>query len=67
VRFFFGKRDIHTIFTHLDGEGLYAVVESARRLAGERMEVPTVPRATKQAAFDGAFPEWAALVRTTVV
>ena len=43
------------------------VVVAAGRFAGERIEVPAVPRATQASVFNGAFAQRSALVRTGII
>jgi len=67
VRLFLGKRDVYPVLAHLDREGLYPVIEIARRLSGDRVEVPAMLGAAQQTFLDRALPQGASLMWALVV
>jgi len=67
VWLFLRKRDVYAVVAHLDRERLDTVIEIARRLSGDGVEVPAMPGAAQQAFLDGALPQGTPLMRALVV
>ena len=61
------KADVDPVGALLDGIGSDAVVVGARRLAGQRIEIPAVPGTAQPAGLDRSLPEGAALMGTRVL
>ncbi len=59
--------DIDPVFPHFGSETGRGVVESLRRLTGERVVVISVPRAPEPTVFDRPFTQRPALMRTVIV